>query len=331
MLARARRLVSAPLQDAVLRLEPDLARICGYHFGWSDRAGQPTGEHGAGKLLRASLALLAATGTGADPGRAVPGAVAVELIHNFSLIHDDIMDADEQRRGRPTAWVVFGTGLATLAGDALVAAALRQVEEAENGQRHRAHAILVAALTSMIDGQSADLALERRGVEEVSVEHYLRACDKTTALLEASTATGAVLAGAGEPTVAALREAARNLGLSWQVANDVEDIWGDTRVTGKPARSDLRRTKKTIPVILALRSGHPDGARLAGMLRTRTEEWTDDDLQTQADLIEGAGGRAAAEQLSRRYLDVALDHVGRAGLRPESQRELTELFRFVVR
>ncbi|MEG3636761.1 polyprenyl synthetase family protein [Micromonospora palythoicola] len=323
----ARHSVECMLRDVVDGLHPDLARLCGYHFGWSDADGAPTGD-GAGKLLRATLTLMSAGAVSAEPTTAVPGAVAVEMIHNFSLLHDDIMDADALRRGRPAAWVVYGTGMATLAGDALIATAFRTLRSMNSRPGLDSADLLLVALHQMIDGQAADLALEQVPVREVDVSHYLRACAKTTALLETATAIGAVLGGARTTTVDALREAGRHLGLSWQIANDVEDIWGDPALTGKPARSDLGRAKKTIPVILALRADNAAAAELAALLDQ--PEPTGDQVQAQADLIERAGGREQAEVLSGRYLEMALGKLGEADV-PEIERDrLIALFRLVA-
>jgi geranylgeranyl diphosphate synthase type I len=309
------------LRECVARLHPDLARVCAYHAGWGEADGRPA-RGGGGKLLRASLALLAARASGGDPAVATPGAVAVELVHDFSLLHDDIMDGDVRRRGRPAAWVVFGRDLATLAGDALIAAAFRAVPSATD--------LLAAALERMTDGQAADLALEGGGPDGIDVDDYLRACDKTTALLETALGIGAVLGGVPARTAEPLRLAGRNLGLSWQVANDVEDIWGDPSVTGKPALSDLRRSKKTIPVILALRAGNPSAALLREALSVPAVEPTDAALHVQSDLVARAGGRAGAERLARDHLDAAFTHLADARLAPELHDEFVGLFRYVV-
>ncbi|MBO4206265.1 polyprenyl synthetase family protein [Micromonospora echinofusca] len=328
-LVRAGQRVATELRGVVDGLEPQLARICGYHFGWRDADGRPT-DDGHGKLLRARLTLLAAEAAGADPAVAVPGAVAVELVHNFSLLHDDIMDADELRRGRPAAWVVFGQGMATLAGDALLAAAFCRLAPLAAGPTRRAATVLPDALHRMIAGQSADLALEGPDVDHVEVDHYLRACDKTSALLEAASAIGAALAGADEQQLTALRRAGYCLGVSWQIANDVEDIWGDTGVTGKPELSDLRRSKKTLPVILALRSGQSGGARLAEALRAAGPQPSEPEVQQWARLVEAAGGRAGAERLSRSYLEDAVDQLRAARLAARPREELVRLFRRMV-
>ena len=107
--ALARDLVGPAMESAIARLTPDVRAVAAYHLGFADAAGNPTGN-GSGKALRPALALLSARAAGAPPERGVTAAVAVELVHNFSLLHDDIMDNDTERRHRPTAWTVFGVG-----------------------------------------------------------------------------------------------------------------------------------------------------------------------------------------------------------------------------
>ncbi|MEU8425583.1 polyprenyl synthetase family protein [Micromonospora sp. NPDC048835] len=325
----ARALVAAGLRDAVDGLHPDLGQLASYHFGWSAANGTPVSDE-SGKLLRATLTLLSTSAVGAEPTAGVPGAVAVEMIHNFSLLHDDIMDGDALRRGRPAAWVVFGAGMATLAGDALIATAFDILRSTESSRGRRSADLLLAALHQMIDGQAADLSLERVSASEVNADHYLRACGKTTALLEAAAAIGAVLGGAQSATVDALRQAGRHLGLSWQMANDVEDIWGDPAATGKPARSDLVRSKKTIPVILALRAGNAAAIDLARLVSEQVRQPTADHLQAQADLIERAGGRRQAEELSARHLALAIGKLAESDVPEAGRQRMDELFRLIL-
>src|SRR6201994_3658672 len=120
--AGARRRVGRAPGAAINRLTPRVRRVAAYHYGLADAAGNPISE-GSGKALRPALALLSARAAGVVPERGVSAAVAVEFVHNFSLLHDDIMDGDTERRHRPTAWTVFGVGAAILAGDAMLALA----------------------------------------------------------------------------------------------------------------------------------------------------------------------------------------------------------------
>ncbi len=117
---RMRPLIEAGLREAIGRLSPNLAGIAEYHLGWRDAEGRETRGDG-GKAVRPTISLLAAEAVGADAARALPGAVAVELVHDFSLLHDDVMDGDRERRHRPTVWALFGQAQAIVVGDALLA------------------------------------------------------------------------------------------------------------------------------------------------------------------------------------------------------------------
>jgi geranylgeranyl diphosphate synthase, type I len=308
-------------------LHPDLAQLCGYHFGWCGIDGSVI-ESKEGKFLRAALVVLCAEAVGATPAAVLPGAVAVELVHNFSLLHDDIMDHDDHRRGRPSAWVAFGLSDAILAGDALIGLALGQLTRLENETGRMATRLLTEALSEMIQGQAADLALDNKPAGEVTADHYMAATGKTTALLYGCAAIGVTLGGGSAEVATAVGEACRKLGLAWQMANDVENIWGDPHVTGKPTRGDLRQAKKTLPVIAALRSQTSAGLRLAEAFSNAAP--TDADLYTQAMLIERAGGREYAERLSRRYLDQALAELETALDASDALTDLAGLFRFIV-
>jgi geranylgeranyl diphosphate synthase, type I len=314
ILGAARDLALPPLRAAVDALHPDLAHLCGYHFGWCGIDGSVI-ESKEGKFLRAALVMLCARAVGAAPAAVLPGAMAVELVHNFSLLHDDIMDHDDHRRGRPSAWVAFGLSNAILAGDALIGLAFDQLTQLENEAGRAATRLLAEALSGMIKGQAADLALDIKPAAEVTVEHYMAATYKTTALLHCCSAIGVTLGGGSAEVATALGEASRKLGLAWQMANDLESTWGDPAVTGKPTLGDLR------PQTVA-------GSQLARAFGTTTP--TDADLYAQAMLIEEAGGRDYVERLSRRYLDEAL--AGLAAALPASAvlADLSGLFRFIV-
>src|SRR5499425_425169 len=165
--ATARDLVGPALAHAVERMSPDVREVAAYHLGLPGANGNAAAPGGGGKALRPALALLSARAAMAAPERGVPAAVAVELVHNFSLLHDDIMDGDTERRHRPTAWTVYGVGAAILAGDALLALAQDILLETPPYGVWAARC-LSAAVQRLIAGQGSDLAFERR--DDVQVE-----------------------------------------------------------------------------------------------------------------------------------------------------------------
>ncbi|MEU6091977.1 polyprenyl synthetase family protein [Streptomyces sp. NPDC047085] len=286
VLARCRELVRPALTEAVGRLHPWVAELAAYSFGWCEVGGAGAAASG-GKGVRQALAVLGAEAAGADARAGVPAAVAVELVHAFSLLHDDVMDGDATRRGRPAVWKAYGTGPAVLAGDALFALAVETLAAAPGGPG--AVRLLSTALADLVRGQADDLLFAARpfaGPERVTPGEYRAMAEhKTGALLGCAIALGAALGGAPGPTVAALDQAGRHLGVAFQLVDDVLGIWGRPDVTGKPVGGDLRERKKTFPVLAAL--GSPAARRLPALLDAgRTEE--------AAALVEEAGGRAAA-------------------------------------
>ena len=231
-------------------------------MGWTDPGGNPVSSPG-GKGIRPTLAILSAEAAWADAEIGVPGAVAVELVHNFSLIHDDIIDTDTERHHRPTVWSVYGIGPAIVAGDALQILAHQVLLETPFGRGAAASAALADATAAMIAGQADDIAFESR--RDVTVEQCMgMSAAKTGALLGCAASMGAILAGAPGATVGALRDYGRYLGLAFQAVDDLLGIWGDPAQTGKPAGSDLRQRKKSMPVVSALAAGGPESDELRG-------------------------------------------------------------------
>ncbi|MET9558118.1 polyprenyl synthetase family protein [Streptomyces sp. NPDC006645] len=313
------------MRQQVSALEPTLARICSYHLGFVDEHGEPGA--GGGKLTRAALMTAAAEGVGLRPEDVRYQAAALELLHNSTLIHDDIIDADELRRGRPAAWKVFGASLAILAGDALQALALQLVVDDPGPGRAEISSAFAEALRLVLAGQSREFTV-RLGAGAGLAEYDRIVAEKTSALLECALVTPALRAGRPESVLADLRGAGRHLGLAFQILNDVEDIWGDPAVTGKPVRGDIKRRNPSLPVLAALSVEGPAGERLLELWHA--DGVTATHLQELADLTEEAGGRHTAEQLSRGHLESALEHLGRAELSPAASAELTALFDRIV-
>jgi geranylgeranyl diphosphate synthase type I len=266
--------------------------------------------------------VLGAEAAGAPRRAGVAAAVAVELVHTFSLLHDDIMDGDTARRRRPAVWKAYGTGPAILAGDALFALAVETLAAEPGGAA--AVRTLSVALRDLVRGQADDLLFATRpwtGPDRVTPEEYrAMAENKTGALLGSSAALGAVLGGTAPGAATALDRAGRHLGVAFQIVDDVLGIWGDPAVTGKPVHGDLRERKKTFPVLVALES--PAAGRLAPLL--------DSDPQGAAALIEEAGGRSAALAEARRQLAAAESALAGVPLRATAFDELRSMLGFFV-
>lgn len=291
----AREVVEPRLKHVVDRLAEPTRTIARYHFGWCDPNGTQRTRSPAGKFLRPALSLLSAQAVGAQQGddAVLDAATAVELVHNFTLVHDDIMDGDTTRRHRETAWSLFGTPDALLAGDALLVLA---------GELLADHTALsgpaFAALREVVNGQTLDTAFEDRAA--VSPDEYLTmVAGKTGALLGSSCRLGALAAGGSDRDALALADFGRSLGFAFQLVDDLIGMWGDPHVTGKSVYSDLRRRKKTLPVIHAL-------AQSDRLRRLYAQTYlADHDLREAVLLIDEHGGRQWTNRQVHHHLDDA--------------------------
>jgi geranylgeranyl diphosphate synthase type I len=333
LLERGRTLATPVLKAAVDRLAAPMDTVAAYHFGWIDAEGRPADGDG-GKAVRPALAVLSAQAAGADPEVGVPGAVAVELVHNFSLLHDDLMDGDEQRRHRDTVWKVHGPAQAILVGDALFALANEVLLELGTVEAGRATRRLTTATRALIDGQAQDISYEHR--DRVSVEECLEMeGNKTGALLACACSIGAVLGGADDFTADTLERYGYHLGLAFQAVDDLLGIWGDPEATGKQTWSDLRQRKKSLPVVAALAAGGPASERLGDLLAEDAkasdfENFSEEEFAVRAALIEQAGGREWTAQEARRQHAIAIEALDAVAMPEQVRAQLVALADFVV-
>ncbi|MGC5041382.1 polyprenyl synthetase family protein [Streptomyces sp. DT190] len=317
-------LLNPALRSAVAALPDSERRVARYHRGWCEADGTPVAAAArSGKTVRPALSLLSASAVGGSPDLAVPGAVAVELVHDFTLLHDDVIDGDALRRHRPAAWSVFGTPAAVLAGDALLVSALRALADVDAQRAAEAVQELVTTLLELVEGQSRDVAFEK--APEVSVAQYLAMAEgKTGSLIGCSCALGGILAGADAERVRGLREFGRRLGVAFQCADDVLGIWGRTSRSGKPVGSDLAARKKSLPVVAAL-SGEGAAAERLRALYAAPHPLDERDVALARELVAEAGGREAAEQEARRQVSAALRALSWARPAPDVYRQLRDI------
>ncbi|OII62043.1 polyprenyl synthetase [Streptomyces sp. CC53] len=329
LLDRTRTAVDPVLRTAVDSLPGPLRRVAAYHFGWERADGSPA-DGRAGKAIRPALVLAATGALGGDPADAVRAAAAVELAHNFTLLHDDIVDEDPTRRNRATAWSVFGVPDALVTGDALLALALRVLADDGHAQAGAASARLATCVIELCAGQQADCAFEDRAPSDVSLDECLRMAEaKTGALLGCACAVGALYAGAGAEEVAAMDAFGREAGLAFQLIDDLIGIWGDPELTGKPAGADLAAHKKSLPVVAALTSGTPGGEELAALYREPLPG--EKDVRRAADAVERAGGRDWAQTEAGDRMARALDQLSLAVPDLAAAGDLLSLAEFVTR
>ncbi|MGW7050720.1 family 2 encapsulin nanocompartment cargo protein polyprenyl transferase [Streptomyces sp. NPDC054887] len=328
LLERARRTVDPHLRAGVQSLPASIRRIARYHFGWEQADGTPAAGQ-SGKAIRPALVLAATEALGGDPAQAVRAAAAVELAHNFTLLHDDVIDEDPTRRNRPTAWTVFGVPDAIVGGDAMCALALRLLAEDPHPAAARASARLAACIIELCAGQQSDCAFERRGPRDVSLDECLVMAEaKTGALLGCACALGALYAGADEDEVEAMDAFGRQAGLAFQLIDDLIGIWGDPSHTGKPAGADLVAHKKSLPVVAALTADNEAAAELAALYTGPLDEAA---VLRAADAVDRAGGRDWAQEHAADRMARAVQHLSRAAPDLKAAEDLLSLAEFVTR
>lgn len=302
-----------PAIDAELRatlgfqLPPpdDYARMMYYHLGWIDED-QP--QLVAGKRTRPIITLLVAAAAAGDWQAALPFAAAVELIHNFSLVHDDIQDDSDLRRGRATVWKLWGRAQAINSGDALFAFAHLALQRAAGlpaGEVLRALRILDQTCIHLTTGQHYDMGFETR--QSVSVDEYLSMIEGKTASLIATAAEFGALAAQASPAIQdQYREYGRHLGLAFQIRDDVLGIWGDPAVTGKSTATDILTRKKTLPVLFGLQN---DPTLVADYRPEASGGAPVDHIIAK---LQACGARSYAEHKEQQHVNQALDSLAAA-------------------
>jgi geranylgeranyl diphosphate synthase, type I len=276
-----------------------------YHLGWAD-------EHfhlrpaPSGKRLRPILCLLSCAELGGDPSQALPAAAAIELLHNFSLIHDDIEDGDEMRHHRPAVWKVWGISLGINAGDGMFTLAFDAIQRlTQRGINSKATLAVLAHFTqtclTLTEGQFLDISFEDRPV--VSIDEYMHMIQgKTAALIGASVAIGARIAGTTAAQETDMLQFGQAMGLAFQIQDDILGIWGDPVVTGKPVGSDILSRKKSLPLLHAL--NHPQvGDQMQAVFALPVDE---SQLDGVMKLLEQAETRRFAEQQMANQHELAL-------------------------
>jgi len=305
-----------------------------YHMGWATESGKPLeAPQGQGKALRPTLCLFVCDALGGDWAQALPAAAALELIHNFSLIHDDIQDQDRKRRHRPTLWSLRGQPRALVSGDAMHGLAYRvALDLAQRGVSHEkslaASRLLVESSLSMIKGQCLDLSFE--GTLDVSLDEYLGMIRlKTGALITCSLEIGALLATDDEDHVRAFARYGDHLGRVFQVRDDVLGIWGKAEETGKASGNDIRRRKKSFPIVYALAKS--SGSARQNLTNIYEKEALDGrDVDSVLGILEDVGAQTHAQALIEEEASRALGELEGIPLSPWARSETQSLVDFLV-
>jgi geranylgeranyl diphosphate synthase type I len=302
-----------------------LHAMMAYHLGWE---GEGAGPGASGKRIRPMLVLLTAAAAGGKWEAALPAAAAIELIHNFSLIHDDIEDNSPLRRGRPTLWKLWGTAQAINTGDAMFSLAhltLLDLEEtASPAVALGAARILQETCLSLTQGQHLDFAYESRD-DLAETDYWPMINGKTAALLCACADLGALVAGTDQAKRQAYRQFGRSLGLAFQVQDDLLGIWGNTGKTGKSTESDMVAGKKSLPVLYGL------GKKGSFAERWRQGPITPNEVTGLARQLEVEGARAYAREAASRLTAEALQALQEALPEGEAGQALVELAEMLLK
>lgn len=318
-------------------LDSHFARMLAYQFGFTDENLHHV-RIATGKRFRPLLTLLAADGVSAESSYdlkagpcygpalgwqdALPAAIAVEMLHNFSLIHDDIEDRDRTRHHRPAVWSLWGEAHGINVGDAVFAAAFGQLLSLP------ADAVTIVAVSRafqetamrLTEGQYLDMSFETR--TDVSSDEYLQMIErKTGALIAFSLWIGAVVGGASEPAASALHLAGAHLGKAFQIRDDIKGIWAEQSETGKAPSADLINRKKTLPVLLAF--DEADGRDLNVLERFYAREH--DEVRAVREVLDRLSVLPQTEAAGAVHLHAALASLDRSGLHPAARADLTDL------
>ncbi len=276
-----------------------------------------------GKRLRPMLAQVVAEAVGKAGDKALPFACSLEIIHNFTLVHDDVMDNDLVRRGRPAVHALFDVPTAIIAGDALFARAFEVIADTDVPPEHVKRLIRSTAHTVWLiaEGQQEDMDFENTPAEDLAVDDYMSMINKKTAVLFECAAEGGALIADGTPEqVAAMREYAHLLGLGFQLWDDVLNLTSDEKTMGKPVGNDIRNGKRTLIVLHALHSLKKDDERRITLLKALGNDKATP--QMIADAIAALEASGSIEHVRA----LALDHARRAKellqcLPPSKERE----------
>jgi geranylgeranyl diphosphate synthase type I len=313
-------LVEAEMRACLVAPDPELVEYYGmlhYHLGWADEHFAPT-QVNSGKRIRPMLCVLACQAAQGDPLQAIPAAAGIELLHNFSLIHDDIEDNSPTRRGRPSVWTLWNVPQAINSGDGMftiahIAMDHLRLRGAPPERVLDVRGIFDRACLALTHGQYLDISFESR--ESVSVDEYVKMISgKTAALISASTAIGATLAGGS--AIAHYEAFGRELGLAFQIQDDVLGIWGDEALTGKSAESDVATRKKSLPVVYALERSE----KLRELYAAPAV-----DVPAAIAEMDAVGARAFAEQAAHEHHSRAMEALRASGASGDAGQALFEL------
>ena len=303
-----------------------------YHLGWVDEKGNPL-DAKTGKLLRPTLCLTSFRAVGGDWVRALPAAAVLELIHNFSLVHDDIEDQSDFRRHRRTVWNIWGQAQAINVGDGMYALSrLAILRLTNNGFPDNKVLSIIGLLdracAKLCEGQYSDMCFESR--YDVSVEEYLQMIERKTAnLISCSVKTGAVLGTDDERIANEIEQFGLLLGMAFQIRDDELGIWGTEGKTGK-SKSDILQRKKSLPIVYGLTSGSSKNAETIRGIYSK-EIIDNNDVVSVTEALDEAGAKDYCQKLAIEYYDKAIGILDNLQPDKQAQGELREIADFFIK
>ncbi len=324
--------VDAELRRVVGDIPLPLYDMLRYHMGWVDENGRPLVAD-PGKRLRPLLCLLVCEAVSGEIDAALPAAAGLELVHNFTLVHDDVMDQDHERRHRRTLWSRWGGSQAINAGDLLYSLGVMSLSRLAQKGVSAANAVeairrLEQTCIHVIEGQYLDIEFESR--IDVSPEEYMEMIGKkSAALISFPMEVGALVGGADHSLQGAFAGVGRAIGMAFQIRDDILGVWGRREFTGKPVGSDIRRRKKSLPVVLAFDAAQGESLqRLHEIYQSPGS--SDEAVAETLELMERLGVRKSVEDLADEYADAAKASIRELPVGARAKDELTQLADFVV-
>lgn len=326
------------IQNHIEPIDPRLRDMISYHFGWMDEELRETKER-QGKRFRASMCLLVYDALENQFEPCMPLAASIEMIHNFSLIHDDIEDGDQSRRGRPTVWKIWGKPLAINAGDLLHVLCYTTFKDLlalnnDEGSMKRiysAQEVVFQTVIKLTEGQHHDLLFESKEPYDVSVDEYISMIyGKSASLIECATWAGAIMApSATTSMIDKYRKFGLNIGLAFQMRDDILGIWGNPLLTGKPRSNDIFRKKKTYAVLHAFENATDADTRKLKSIYQKNKIIKNDVVEV-IEILTKTKSYESAQLLASKYYNEAVENLNSVGINSSSQVNLKRIAEFLA-
>ena len=329
---RYKSLIDSSLRKSLANTTLSAYSMLRYSMGWEDTDGSPMVAT-QGKALRPTLCLLACEATGGRIEKALPSAISLELIHHFSLIHDDIQDRDQTRHHRPTIWAVWGEPKALTVGNIMRGIANMSLwkladEDLSPEEILNLTSLLTNAYLEMIEGQYLDISYE--GSHNISIADYLEMISKKTgALIRCALCLGALASTRNEPIAQAFLEFGRSLGFIFQIQDDVLGIWGQPNTTGKPVGADILRKKNTLPVVFTMSETRGTDRKILQEIYNGPVIG-DEEISSVLDIMDRVGAKQYANDLAIQHHERAMNSLDSIKLVSDFQKDFKDLTNFLL-